>query len=390
MANRHTRRAASTSRSATRDARAASQLTAYAPFFRTVDGSSSSFPFSTRATQQNTTLAAPASAVLRNGRPIACSTAPLHPPDSRRARSLPLVTIAPGCAAKNATRLWRGVRDASHAAASARAKKTAHSLLSPYARIGSWFARVASCASVSRSRRTPPGYEKRCAAEVTNTTRAGAFSNVASSSPRNARNNRRVSRTGAKTFTCMWRSWPSRVRAYGAGMSPALCTRRCSGRLSRANASANARTEANDSRSTWRLETRHDDDVSAGDEGSVWDAVAAARASSWMTRAASAPAMGSRQARMTASAPPSANARAVSKPIPELAPVMTTTLPVRVSRWALLRTTSIAVERLEKPLRPRIPARWPIGQHAAHLRSNARAGDDRLSRRPMGSLRHAL
>ena len=100
-----------------------------------------------------------------------------------------------------------------------------------------------------------------------------------------------------------------------------------------------------------------------------------ARASSRMARAASAPATGSRHARMTASAPPSAYARAVSNPTPQLAPVTTATRPRRLS--LLFRTTSLAVERLEKPLGPRQPARWPTGQHPACLRSNARAGDSR-------------
>ena len=238
-----------------RDARAAWQLATYAPF--------SKASFCILQTQQNATLAAPASAVFRNGRPTAWSTAPRHPPDSRRARSLPRVTIAPGCVAKKKSRRSVGSRDASHATAKRRGIKTTHSLLSAYARHGSCVAGVVTCVSVFTTppppKRTPSRYEKRCAAEVTNTTRAEVLQSTFSfsSSPRNAPSNRRVSNTGARTFTCMWRSWPSIVRLNGAGMSPALCTRRCSGRFSALNASAKAATEAKDSRSTRRHETRH-------------------------------------------------------------------------------------------------------------------------------------
>ena len=79
------------------DARATLQLTRYFPATRLASFSS--------AVAAYVAVAAPAAAVFKKGFPSRCNTHPRHPPHSRRARSLPRVRTAPGCAAKRAR--WR-------------------------------------------------------------------------------------------------------------------------------------------------------------------------------------------------------------------------------------------------------------------------------------------
>ncbi len=106
-------------------------------------------------------------------------------------------------------------------------------------------------------------------------------------------------------------SWPSSVsRYFGGVITPALLTSRSSGPSNRDTKSWIDSCEARSSSSTW---------------GALGILLAASPAESVL-----------RQARTT-SAPRSARARAVWKPMPELAPVTTARVPVRSGRSSAVK-----------------------------------------------------
>ena len=185
------------------------------------------------------------------------------------------------------------------------AKSTLAVLDCPYASHGSYARRSKWMSSKTTG-------ERRCALELTDTTRASPAAVRAACRPR-------ASPKWPRWLVANWSSQPSGVwPGSGRAMTPALLTRMCSGPC---QAAANAVTEARSARSNAATRTP---------PLPVVEEISAATRS---------PAAVSRTARVT-SAPAPARARAVSTPMPDAPPVTTVRRPVR----SMPATTSSAVD----------------------------------------------
>src|SRR5262245_34656561 len=212
--------------------------------------------------------------------------------------------------------------------------------------------------------------ESRWPTELSATTREGAPASSAGAS-------RPARRKCPRWLVANWSSQPSRVRASGHAMMPALLTRMWSGAPVARKRSAKRRTLSTSARS--RSSTR----------------TAGFRVEAWTSRATASPLARSRTARITR-APAAASARAVSTPMPDAAPVTMAFFPSR----SIPATTSIAVDPCPKrdvtrsaiaPPPAVGPARvipvplvrqWPAGSGRSPERLSRLNGDDGGDRVP--------